>query len=123
MVFDNTDKKVLVEMLKRMNIKPKKKSSVSTQQYKSKGTKTKATTIAFKGKKFSITGTITGFTRNAFTKMAEKLGGKFQNHISKDLDMLIVGTKRNKTKVAQAKKYGIEIVKFNDFLTIMHNGK
>jgi len=123
MVFDATDKKVLIQMLDRMGVKPVKKSSVSTRQYKSKGTKTKVTTIAFRGKKFSITGTITGFTRDAFVNMAKKLGGKFQNHITKDLDILIVGTKPGKTKVAKAKKYGIEIVKFNDFLTIMHDGK
>lgn len=122
-VFDNTDKKVLLEMLKRLGIKPSKKSSVSTQQYKSKGTKTKVTTIAVRGKKFSITGTITGFTRDAFVGMIEKLGGKFQNHVSKDLDILIVGEKPGKTKIAQAKKYNIEVVKFNELLTIMHNGK
>lgn len=117
--FDDTDEKVLIQMLKRMKIKP---SLVSTRKYKSKGTKTKVTTIAFKGKKFSITGTLTGFSRAAFVKMAEKLGGKFQNHISKDLDMLIVGSKPGKTKVAQAKKYGIEIVKFNDIM-LMHDSK
>jgi len=122
MTFDDTDKKVLIEMLKRIGIKPSKKSSVSTKKYQSKGTKTKVTTIAFRGKKFSITGTLTGFSRAAFVKMAEKLGGKFQNHISKDLDMLIVGTKPGKTKVAQAKKYGIEIVKFNDIM-LMHDSK
>ena len=116
MTFDNTDKKVLIEMLKRLGVKPSKKSSVST------GTKTKVTTIAVKGKKFSITGTITGFTRAAFVGMLERLGGKFQNHVSKDLDMLIVGSKPGKTKVAQAKKYGIEIVKFNDIM-LMHDSK
>ena len=116
MTFDNTDKKVLIEMLKRLGVKPSKKSSVST------GTKTKVTTIAVKGKKFSITGTITGFTRSAFVGMLERLGGKFQNHVSKDLDMLIVGSKPGKTKVAQAKKYGIEIVKFNDIM-LMHDSK
>jgi len=122
MTFDDTDKKVLLEMLKRLVVKPSKKSSVSTKKYKSKGTKTKVTTIAFKGKKFSVTGTLTGFTRDAFVMMAEKLGGKFQNHISKDLDMLIVGSKPGKTKVAQAKKYGIEIVKFKDIM-LMHDSK
>jgi len=122
MTFDNTDKKVLIEMLKRLGVKPSKKSSVSTKKYKSKGTKTKVTTIAVKGKKFSITGTITGFTRSAFVGMLERLGGKFQNHVSKDLDMLIVGSKPGKTKVAQAKKYGIEIVKFNDIM-LMHDSK
>jgi hypothetical protein len=122
MTFDDTDKKVLIEMLKRLGIKPSKKSSVSTQQYKSKGTKTKVTTIALKGKKFSVTGTLTGFTRDAFVMMAEKLGGKFQNHITKDLDMLIVGEKPGKTKLAEAKKYGVEIVKFNDIM-LMHDSK
>ena len=106
MHFDEADKAVLGMMLKRIGIKA---SSVS------KGTKTKGATIGFKGKKFSITGTLTGFTRNAFVKMAEKLGGKFQNHVSKDLDMLIVGSKPGKTKVAQAKKYGVKIIKFNQF--------
>ena len=122
-IFDNTDKKVLVEMLKRMNIKPKKKSSVSTKQYKSKGTKTKVSMISVRGKKFSITGTITGFTRTAFVGMIEKLGGKFQNHITKDLDMLIVGSKAGKTKLQKAKKYGVEIIKFNDLVSVMHDGK
>ena len=122
MVFDDLDKKVILEMLKRMGVKPAKKSSVSTKTYKSKGTKTKATTIGFRGKKFSITGTLTGFTRASFVKMVEKLGGKFQNHVSKDLDMLIVGSKPGKTKVAQAKKYGVEIVKFNDIM-LMHDSK
>ena len=117
MHFDQADEKVLIQMLKRMKIKP---SSISKKQYKSKETTTKVTTIHFKGKKFSITGTLNGFTRDSFVKMAEKLGGKFQNHISKDLDMLIVGEKPGKTKVAQAKKYKIEIVKFND-LMLMHN--
>ena len=117
MHFDDTDEKILIQMLKRMKIKP---SSVSTKKYKSKGTKTKVTTIAFKGKKFSITGTLSGFTRVSFVRMVEKLGGKFQNHISKDLDLLIVGTKPGKTKVTQAKKYGVEIVKFND-LMLMHD--
>ena len=119
MHFDDTDEKILIQMMKRMKIKP---SSVSTKTYKSKGTKTKATTIGFRGKKFSITGTLTGFTRAAFVKMVEKLGGKFQNHVSKDLDMLIVGAKPGKTKVAQAKKYGVEIVKFNNIM-LMHDSK
>ena len=123
MTFDDVDKKVLIEMLKRMNIKPSKKSSVSTQQYKSKGTKTKVSMIAVRGKKFSITGTITGFTRAAFVGMIEKLGGKFQNHITKDLDMLIVGSKAGKTKLQKAKKYGVEIIKFNDLVSVMHDGK
>ena len=41
--------------------------------------------------------------------MAEKLGGNFKTEISKDLDMLIVGSKPGKTKVAQAKKHGVAI--------------
>jgi hypothetical protein len=122
MVFDDVDKKVIIQMINRMGVKPAKKSSVSTKTYKSKGTKTKAITIGFRGKKFSITGTLTGFTRAAFVKMVEKLGGKFQNHVSKDLDMLIVGAKPGKTKVAQAKKYGVEIVKFNNIM-LMHDSK
>lgn len=120
MIFDDTDKKVLIEMLKRMGIKPKKKSSVSTKKYKSKGTETTVTTIGFRSKKFSVTGTLPHMKRASFIKMGEKLGGKFQNHISKDLDMLIVGSKAGKTKLDKAKKYGVEIISFKNLMSDAH---
>jgi len=120
MVFDNTDKIVLVQMLGRLGIKPKKprkEKVIKKQLFNSKDSKTKVTTIIFGGKKFSITGTIPGMKRDDFIKKVEKLGGTFQNHITKDTDLLIIGKNPGKGKMEKAKKYKIKKFRIKDAFT------
>ena len=118
MVFDDVDKVILVQMLGRLGIKPKKarkkENVIKTQFFNSKDTKTKVTTIVFGGKKFSITGTIPVMKRDDFIKKVEKLGGTFQNHITKDTDLLIIGKNPGKGKIAKAKKYKIMTFRMKD---------
>jgi NAD-dependent DNA ligase len=111
MIFDDADKKALVGMLKRFGIKP---SLVKTKTSKSKGLKSKSTSITFRGKTFSITGTIPGMSRKRFVETAEKLGGTFKNHITLDTDLLVVGHKPGKGKLAQAEKYGIQLFQIKE---------
>lgn len=111
MIFDDADKKALVGMLKRIGIRP---SLVKTKTSKSKGLKSKSTSITFRGQTFSITGTIPGMSRKRFIEMAEKLGGTFKNHITKDTDLLVVGHKPGKGKLAQANKYGIPLFQIKE---------
>lgn len=115
MVFDNIDKIVLVQMLGRLGIKPKKprKEKVIKKQFFN----SKVTTIVFGGRKFSITGTIPGMKRTDFIKKVEKLGGTFQNHITKDTDLLIIGKNPGKGKMEKAKKYKITKFRIKDAFT------
>ena len=65
------------------------------------------------GKKFCITGSL-GISRPEFKKLIEECGGWFQNHITADLDYLIVGEKSG-GKVAKAEKAGATIIDENAF--------
>jgi len=84
-------------------------SYTNAEKFFKKDPSSKSTTLTIKrGAVFSITGTLP-LPRKKLIDMMEKLGGVYQNHISKETKTLYVGKKPGKTKLAKAKKYGITI--------------
>ena len=62
----------------------------------------------FTGKKFVITGSISGYSRNEIKKIIEKYKGQVIDSVSKKTDIVIVGTDPG-SKYAKAKELDIEI--------------
>jgi DNA ligase (NAD+) len=67
------------------------------------GEKRVYTSSALSGKKFLITGTLAGYTRNEVEQMIESHGGVMLSAVSKNLDFLVVGESAG-SKLEKAKK-------------------
>lgn len=65
------------------------------------------------GKLFVLTGSLEGMTRSEAQKMIEAAGGKMTNSVSRNTDYLVLG-KSPGSKLARAKKLGIEIIRESD---------
>ncbi len=67
------------------------------------------------GKRYVLTGSVPGMSRNELKKHIEKLGGKVVSQVSKNVDALIVGEKPG-SKLERARELGIEIIPAEEFL-------
>ncbi|MDD3302776.1 MAG: NAD-dependent DNA ligase LigA [Candidatus Gracilibacteria bacterium] len=69
----------------------------------------------FAGKRFCITGSFPGYTRDQIIEMLEKEGGEFIGSVSKKLDFLIAGTEAG-SKLKKAQDLGVRVVGLDDIL-------
>jgi len=103
--FNQTNIKIVQELIKKLNIK----------NYTSKSINGK-----FSKKKLMFTGGFQNMSRSEAKEIAENNGGKVLGSISKKLDFLIVGnTKPTKKKIDQAKELKIKIILEKDWIKIL----
>ncbi|NDK08631.1 NAD-dependent DNA ligase LigA [Candidatus Gracilibacteria bacterium] len=69
----------------------------------------------FAGKRFCITGSFTGYTREQIIEMLEKEGGEFIGSVSKKLDFLIAGSEAG-SKLKKANELGVRVVGLDEIL-------
>ena len=72
----------------------------------------------FTGKKVVFTGTMEKMTRSEAREKVESAGGEVASGISSEVDMVVAGDQAG-SKLAQAKKKGIEIISEEDFLEMI----
>lgn len=60
--------------------------------------------------RFVITGTLDAMSREAAADEVRKRGGTFQSAVSKDTTYLVAGANTGASKLAKAKKYGVEVI-------------
>lgn len=73
---------------------------------------------ALKGKKFVLTGTLNGLTRQEAKDRIKAAGGLNQDSVGRDTDFVILGTDPG-SKYEKAKKLGIKILDENSFLKLL----
>jgi DNA ligase (NAD+) len=71
-------------------------------------------TLPLKGKTFVFTGSLSGFNRDEAKDSVENLGARATSSVSKETDFLVVGENPG-SKLDEAKKYGVKILKENEF--------
>lgn len=67
------------------------------------------------GKKFAITGTLEGVSRDEMAQKIENLGGEFQSTITKGTNYLLVGTNVGANKISKANKYNVVVINQQEF--------
>lgn len=82
-------------------------------------TKTEMVHGPLKDKKFVVTGTLESMGRELAAEEIRKRGGTFQSAVSKDTNYLVVGGKTGSSKLVKAKKYGVEVIDEQKFLTLL----
>jgi DNA ligase (NAD+) len=103
--FNETNIKIVQELIKRLNIKNYIIKSINGK---------------FSKKKLMFTGGFQNMSRSEAKEIAENNGGKVLGSISKKLDFLIVGSsKPTKKKIDQAKELNIKIVLEKDWIRIL----
>jgi DNA ligase (NAD+) len=71
---------------------------------------------SLENKKISQTGNLNTMNRREFSDYVEKRGGEFSSNVTKTTDILVVGDNPG-SKLQKAEKYGVKILKENDFFT------
>lgn len=72
----------------------------------------------FVGKTVAVTGTLPMFTRKETEEKIQEMGGKISKTVTDKTDILVVGADPG-SKLAKAKKLGIEIIEAEEFLEIV----
>lgn len=74
---------------------------------------------------FCVTGTLDRFTRDEYVYSILSLydNTQYDSSITKNTDYLVIGKKAGGNKLAKAKKYNVNIVTPNDFITILDRNK
>ena len=73
----------------------------------------------FDGKTFVISGTFEKHSRDEIKRMVEQYGGKNISALSGKTSYLLAGDKAGPAKLDKAKKLGIEILSFENFLLML----
>lgn len=76
---------------------------------------------ALNGKKFVITGTLTGMGRDAAAELIRGKGGVFQSSVGKDTDYLVAGANVGASKLTKAKKLGVTIIDETEFTKLVES--
>lgn len=71
------------------------------------------------GKRFVITGSLTGMSREAAADRIRALGGIFQSSVGKDTDFLVAAGKVGSSKLAKAEKFGTKVISEADLLQML----
>lgn len=74
---------------------------------------------ALSDQKFVITGTLDSMSREAAAEAIRKLGGTFQNTVSKETTYLVAAANTGASKLAKAKKYGVKIITEQQLLELL----
>ena len=74
--------------------------------------------LPFKDKRFVLTGTLKGYTRDEAKELIERLGGRVTGSVSKKTDWVVMG-KDPGTKLDEAKKFGVTIIDEEEFKRLM----
>ncbi len=103
--LNETNTKIVQEIIKKLNIKKYIASSINGK---------------FSKKKLMFTGGFQNMSRSEAKEIAENNGGKVLGSISKKLDFLIVGNnKPTKKKISQAKELNVKILLEKDWIKIL----
>jgi DNA ligase (NAD+) len=71
------------------------------------------------GKRFVVTGTLEGMSRDDAADKIRALGGVFQSSVGKDTDYLVAGGKVGASKLTKARQYGTKIINEEEFLALL----
>ncbi|MEI6228773.1 MAG: NAD-dependent DNA ligase LigA [Candidatus Saccharibacteria bacterium] len=71
------------------------------------------------GKNFVVTGTLESMSRDIVADKVRELGGGFQTAIARDSTYLVVGKNVGASKLAKAKKYGIQFIDEEELVSIL----
>lgn len=71
------------------------------------------------GKSFVITGSLESMGRDIAAEKIRKLGGTFQNAVSKGTTYLVAGGKVGESKLKKARSFGTEVMSEADFLALL----
>jgi DNA ligase (NAD+) len=71
------------------------------------------------GKRFVVTGTLEGMSREEAADKIRALGGIFQASVAKDTDYLVAGGKVGASKLEKAQQYGTKLITEKEFLELL----
>ena len=74
----------------------------------------------FSGKKVVLTGSLERYTRSQAAQLIEERGGEIASSVSSTVNLVVVGADAG-SKLAKAKKLGIEIVDENKFIDMLQS--
>jgi DNA ligase (NAD+) len=74
------------------------------------------------GKRVVFTGRLTSMTREEAKRLVERAGGIVSSSVSRETDYLVVGENPG-SKLAKAKRYGVELLREEEFLKLVGGGK
>lgn len=95
------------------------------EDFKKAGVKPKEVRIKespITGKKFVVTGTLSGMDREEAAEKIRSLGAVFQSSVGKDTDYLVTGGNTGAGKLEKARRYGTEIIGEEEFLKLIGHG-
>lgn len=81
-----------------------------------------AKSLPLSGKTFIFTGSLPGMSRNEAHALVEERGGTAVKSISKKVDHVVAGEKAG-SKIAKAEKLGLNIMDFDAFMNMIHEGE
>jgi DNA ligase (NAD+) len=105
-ITNENNKKIIYELINKYKI--------CVLNYKNKNLSNLESNF-FINKKVLLTGTLKSFSRKKAHNILENLGADLRNHISKNLDLVIMGKNPGK-KLIYAKNFGIKIINEHEFL-------
>lgn len=104
--FDDVDNQDLLTKLRKIGVWPKDLKSIGGK---------------LSGTKFVITGTLQSMGRDLAAEKIRALGGTLQTVLGRDTDVLVVGQKVGKRKLAKATEYGTKKISERDLLAMLDN--
>lgn len=99
------NKKLLVRLLKEVNVKSQKKIRVKN--------------LPLSGKTFVLTGTMESLSRDEAKARIKSLGGEVTGSVSSKTDFVVVGADPGSTKYEKARELGVKIIEEKEFLNIL----
>ncbi len=78
-----------------------------------------ASTAAFNGKSFVISGVFQGFERDELKAMVERLGGEVKSSVSSKTTYLLAGESAGPSKVQKAQQLKVTVLSEQDFITMI----
>ena len=100
---NSTNSKVVFDLIKELNISDFKIVKAGI----------------FFGKTIMFTGGLSKMSRPEAKVLAENLGGKIINNVSKKLNYLIIGSKPTNKKINEAKKFNVQIINEEEWIKIV----
>lgn len=96
-------------------LQPKKKKK------RGKGSKDESGDISIKGKSFTVTGTLTRFTRVVAKNRIRRAGGRWNDNVLRSTDYLVIADRagRRNSKIQLARRYGTTTISEEQFYSLI----